>query len=216
MFSRRFLIANAVAVSAIALAVYFPSSGIVEIPLLAASTLVLFPILAIKFLLHMPISRFGIGLGNRHIGLSSGVTLLGIALASCITFLLISHTSVGKDIFGVPLSIRESFPLFLIHTSIIAASIAMNEFFFRGFVLFTWEMISKWASILAGIAFVAGYSLLSILHTSSTFSWSIFCATLSFAIGATLIASFTRSILFSFCFSFVSGILATAFAIFLA
>lgn len=216
MFSRHFLTANAVALSALFLAIYFPASGSLELSLLATSALVFFPLIAIRFLIRTPFSQYGISIGNRHIAINIGITLASIACAALLALIFITKTDIGKTVFTIPAPLRESFLLFLIHTGITAWSIAINEFFFRGFILFSWESISKRAGVLASILFVAGYSLLSTLHNSTPFSWGLFCTTLFFACGASIVASFTRSILFSFCFSFVSGILATAFAILFA
>lgn len=216
MFSRHFLTANAVALSALCLAIYFPASGSLELSLLATSALVIFPILAIRILIRAPFSQYGISVGSRHISINIGITLASIACATLLALVFITKTDIGKAVFTIPTPLRENFLLFLIHTGIVAWSIAINEFFFRGFILFSWESISRRAGILASILFVAGYSLLSTLHHNISLSWGLFGTTLFFACGASIVASFTRSILFSFCFSFVSGILATAFAILFA
>lgn len=214
MFSRRFLIENTTLVSAILLAVYFPTSNFIELPLLAASAFILFPYITTRFILRKPLRHYGINLGDRSLPTSLNITFLAVLITSIIFFIAITTTDTGKTVFRVPASVQNSFPIFLIHTGITFWSIAVNEFFFRGFVLFTWEHISKKVGVFASVIFVAIYAALSTLHTGNVSSWAMFCTTIFLAFGATLVASFTRSIVFSFCFSFTSAILATVFAIF--
>jgi membrane protease YdiL (CAAX protease family) len=129
------LLTLVVAISCLALFSLFPTQGLLEEITVGLFFLALIPFLYIKLILKKKMAAFGWQVGNRKKGLLFGGT--GFLLSLLIFYILLNYSPFLKY-YTLPETIRQNFWLFLGYEFLLTAFfLALYEFFFRGFLLFS-------------------------------------------------------------------------------
>lgn len=217
MFQRDFLAANAVALAAAALLLFFPKQTPFDGYILALGAELLLPFCFLRFVLGRSIRDYGFGWGRRGVAFNAAILLLGLGVFLSGAWLFLSKTSLGSafvvDIAPTLASIRTNFVDFVLYTMLSLWFVGLNEIFFRGFFLFSWKKSLGSVAILAHLVFfgvflwlkVRGLSLETLEGSLILFgSWSFIASLMAFS---------TESVFLSFCFSIFSDILTTVFVI---
>jgi membrane protease YdiL (CAAX protease family) len=170
--------------------VIFPTDGVFQQIISSATFLLVIPLLYVKIILKKDLSDFGIQRGEWKTGIFW--SLLSLVTAFLILYVLYYYF----DFFGkydVPKSIRDNFLLFLGYQIFLTGFFtALYEFFFRGFVMFSFsEKFGYWAIILQSAIFFL------LIWLSSSMSWSM-APYLIFAVLGGVVAFFSHSIIYSF------------------
>lgn len=191
---------NTLIVASMLAAAFFPTADAVQALVSESIFLIVLPAVFTRFFLKEKLSSIGLSLGNEV----RGGLWLGTLIA--VTFLCIALATHYTDIlsqFTIPLSVRLSFLVFLIYTLIAGMYIFIFEFFFRGFVFFVWERVVGINAIFIQTVFFMVFFLLASYGKVSApfFIMSVM------AIGSGLLVERSRSILYSFLFSYISVIL---------
>lgn len=191
---------NAVIVASLLLALYFPIDNVIQLLAVHIVFLVALPLLYIRFLLKEKVSTFGISWGK--VGEGSFFLALGLSIIVICLVVLSQHTDILNR-FSFPLILRLNFSLFLLYLAIIGVYVFIFEFFFRGFVLFVWEPVIGMKAVVVQACFFIMFSmLLSYQKTAVSLTLVIIMALVS-----GFIAARSRSIVYSFSFSYISAIL---------
>lgn len=191
---------NAVMVASLLLALYFPVDNVIQLLVSHIVFLVVLPILYIKFLLKEKITSFGIAWGK--VGEGSLWLFLGLIVVAGGLFFL-SHATNLLNRFALPLELRLHFGFFLLYLFIIGIYLFIFEFFFRGFVFFVWErVIGKEAIIVQ-----AGFFLIFIMLIPYQKTATALLGVAVMALWSGFLVSRSRSIVYSFSFSYISVIL---------
>ena len=201
--NKKLWMSNAVIVASLLLALYFPVDNVVQLLVAHIVFLVILPLLYIRFLLKEKVSAFGISWGK--VGMGSLWLALGLFVVAVGLGMLSQSTDILSR-FSLPLTLRLNFGFFLLYLFVIGVYIFIFEFFFRGFVLFVWEnVIGMKAVVVQAYFFLMFIMLLSYQKTIiSLISITIMALISGF------IAARSRSIVYSFSFSYISVILGIA------
>lgn len=172
------------------LAFVFPANGLLQQFTSTLVFLLILPILYIKLILKKPFSFFGFSLKNKDVGFLWGGIMLAISLLTA--FLLITFTSLKTNYFLSP-EIMNNFWIFLVYELIFVNSIFfMYEFFFKGFVLFSFIKKFSYWSILFSVLFYATVSTIN-----SGMKWQLAPA-LILSITGNIVAYKSRSFIYSY------------------
>jgi len=184
---REFLI-GFVALLAIAINFVFPVKAIGESFWATLFLFLVFPLLAVKYILKEPLSSFGISTGNKKKGII-------LSVITVVIFVLLNYYLVSQPRFQHQLTISSDFInnfwSFLLFTLVISSSIHFFwEFFFRGFLQLGLEKK-------LGIYAIPAQA---ILQTAAYFrnSWLLLTLIFFSALAAGVITRQSRSILYSF------------------
>lgn len=216
--NRRFLLANAVAIASLMLLIFFPKKSPSDEYILAFGAEFVLPACFVWFVLRQSLAEYGFRSGKR--GLFFNVALLFSSLAVFLVgvWFFFSETSTGKEFVATVsqnvLFIRRSFPMFLLYVTLSLWFAALNEFFFRGFLLFTWKKDFGRVAILAQLVFFLVF--IGMKAHAGGFGAGFLLLFGTWSLMASLIAFLTESVFLSFCFSALSDILTTAFVIMLS
>jgi hypothetical protein len=200
IYNKKLWMSNAVIIASLLLALYFPVDNVIQLLVAHIVFLVALPLLYIHFLLKEKVSAFGISwgkVGEGSLWLALGLIVIGIGLG------VLSQFTDILSRFSLPLTLRLSFGLFLLYLAIIGIYIFIFEFFFRGFVLFVWESVLGMKAIVVQTYFFMMFIML--LSYQKTVISLIFITVMALLSG--LIATRSRSIVYSFSFSYISAIL---------
>ncbi len=218
--SRQFLSANAVVLASLILLLFFPKKNISDEFILALGAEFVLPACFVWFVLRKSLVEYGLGWGRR--GVIFNVILLFSSLAVFLVsaWFFFSGTSIGKEfvitVSQNMVSIRRSFPTFLFFVLISLWFTTLNEFFFRGFLLFTWKRyLGKMAIFAQTVFFLVSIGLKGHALSSGVLGASLLLFG-TWSLIASFIAFFTGSVFLSFCFSAFSDILTTVFVIMLS
>lgn len=205
---RRFLAANMIIASSVALLLYFPKNGVVETLLLVFFAYLAIPIFFVRGVLRESLSRYGFSWGNRTGMVNGGLIVGALGLFSALVWGIVS-IHVEKPILSVPEMIRTDYGAFLSFVAFSTVSNGLSCLFFQGFVLSVWKERFGWKSVLLVTALFSlflfakdGYEVNPIFFF--LVPWSFLASGVSFLSGSAVIA---------FCFLFFSDILLTLFLI---
>lgn len=199
--NKKIWMGTSVALLSLLMVAIFPKTNGFQGLMINAVFLFLLPIIFIRFFLRQKLNDFGLGLGD----VSKGVFWFVIMLIAVGGIMFVAFHSL--EVFSkitIPLSIRSSFVLFLIYIALLGVYWFLYEFFFRGFVLMLWKDILGYKAIFA-------QSVLHVIFFVVTSShWKVDMTVvipIAFSLCSGWIAFRSRSMLFSFLFSFISVIL---------
>lgn len=221
LMSRQFLSANAVAIVSLIFLLFFPKKSASDEYILAFVVEFALPACFVWFVLRRSLTEYGFGWGKRGIFFNSAILFSSLTVFLVSVWFFFSGTPIGKE-FVVTASqsivlIRRSFLAFLFFVLFSLWFTTLNEFFFRGFLLFTWKKALGKIAILAQIVFfliLIGLKLQ--VFSSGVFGVASILLFGTWSLIASLIAFSTESVLLSFCFSMFSDILTTVFVIMLS
>jgi membrane protease YdiL (CAAX protease family) len=200
-FNRTFVVSNLVAVAGLVLTFVFSTERFMEGTLTTLVFLFLLPLLFIKLILRETASSYFLRWGE----LGSGVLwLTGTLLVFGGVLAALAHGADVLPQLTLPAKIRASFLLFVVYVGITGFYIFLYEFFFRGFLLATWQRVWGWWAVPAQAMFF------SVILTARTWHGGVGKeVVLYFLAGffAGVVAERTRSTIFSFLFSYLSVIL---------
>jgi membrane protease YdiL (CAAX protease family) len=168
--------------------------------------LILLPYLYIRFILKRKMSDFGLNLKNNQEGLLWGIFMFFFSLL--IFYLLFNYTGF-KTGYTLPNSIVQNFWLFLLYELFfVTLSCFVNEFFFRGFILFYFSReIFEWIVPIQALL----YALILVLI--GNFSWQMAPA-LAISLISGIITYRSNSFVYSFIASIFSIIILDSFIIY--
>lgn len=200
---KQFWMSNALIVASLLFAALFPTDGGFQSVVSVIAFLVVLPTIFIRFFLREKLSDFGVSWGNMMQGMSwLAVSLLVVAGS----FAVLQHFTDVLSHIQIPLSVRRNFAVFLIYLVSTGIFLAVQEFFFRGFILNTYKKVFGYAAIFAQIVFSVLFLLIK--TQGSVGIDTIVVSILSLYSG--WIAYRSRSIWYSFFFFFISAILGMA------
>ncbi len=194
-----------VIIFSLALFIFFPSSGSIQALTKGLFFLILLPLLFIKFITKEKLTEYGIGLGNKKTGVILSISAL---ILNLIIFLFLFKYSNFSKNYILPEIVVSKFWTFVLYEIVfVNLYLIFNEYFFRGFMLFSLKKsIGSFAILIQFIVFA-----LFLLLTKS-FSWQM----LPFLILATtggLTSYLSKSILYSYISGFLSIIILDAYLI---
>lgn len=146
------------------LLVFFPTNGLSQKITSMLVFLFILPLMYIKFILKKNLADFGFSLKNPRAGFFWGGLMLLLSLA--VAFLLIKFSGL-KSAYALPAPVTGNFWLFLLYELLaINLFFFLQEFFFKGFVLFSFlEKFSYWSVIFSALIYVG------LLVATGGFSW---------------------------------------------
>ncbi len=161
------LITLAVIVVCLGLFLVFPTAGTFQKITSALFFFLIVPVLHIKLILKKDLRAFGWNIGDYRAGVSWGLLALAISLLSA--YGLIKFTSFAKD-FQLPQAATQNFWIFILYElGLVNILFFLQEFFFKGFVLFSFaEKLGLWSALISffifsTLAFLGGSPMLIML-----------------------------------------------------
>ena len=154
------LITSAVTIACLALFFVFPASGPAQAITAGLVFFFLVPFLYLKFILKKSLQDYGWRLGDWK----KGIVFAAISLAvSLLIFYAFYHYTQFSKAYRLPLVVTQKFGWFLIYEFVLVGFfLALYEFFFRGFILFSFRaklgrlsVAVQWLIFLAFL-FIAG------------------------------------------------------------
>lgn len=139
------LISCTVAAACLVLFFLFPSEGLFETTAKSLFFLLVIPLLYITIVLKRPVREFGVTLHNASRGFFWSVFMLVLSLLAF--FALFQFTPL-KTVYSVPQNITDSFWIFLLYELVLMNMLFFfQEFFWKGFLLFTWREKLRFSSV---------------------------------------------------------------------
>jgi hypothetical protein len=171
----------------------FPSQGPAQAVTASLIFLFLVPFLYIKLILKKDLCEYGWQVGDWKKGITFAAGSLVFALL--IFYALYHYTDFSKN-YALPLIVTQKFGFFLLYEFVLVAFfLALYEFFFRGFVMFSFA-----GKLGLGTAAFQWLLFLTFLFIAGNFSWQNTPYIITgFFSGITTFKS--RSLLYSFTFS---------------
>lgn len=203
--NRELIIASFVAVACLALSAFFPAEGKYQNFLALAVFLVLIPVLYVKTILKRSLSEFGIQVGDWKKGII--LAAASLALSLLFFYILLNYSGFLKTQNFIK-GLRSDFGEFAFYEVFFVGSLTVVfELFFRGFVMHSlMPKFGKWAIALQGAVFLA-----YLLATGSLELGSAYFILASFFSGWIVFES--RSLIYSFAFSWIFILIADAIVI---
>ena len=199
------LLTTAVIAACLALFFLFPAQGAAQGVTSSLIFLFLIPFLYLKLILKKNLKDYGWQLGNWKKGLL--FASISLVAALLIFYALYHYTPLSK-MYRLPSFAAGNFWLFLLYEFILVSFfLALYEFFFRGFVLFSFLPKTGWFSILIQFAI-----FLIFLAIAGNLVWqnSFYIIIAAFA-GLTTLKS--RSLVYSFAFGLLFSLISDAILI---
>jgi len=180
----------------------FPEENYFQKIIISLVFLLVIPVLYIKIVLKESLRNFGLRIGNWKQGIAW--IMLSLVGSFFIIFLLYQYAGMAEK-YHVPQNIIQNFGLFVFYESVLVSFfIALYEFFFRGFVMFSFsEKLGYWAVISQFALFIL------FLIIMKDFNWT-FAPYLISAFFAGVIAYKSRSLFYSYLFSLLFVIISDA------
>jgi hypothetical protein len=173
-----------------------PTKGTFQLLFSMSVFFVIVPLLYNKYILKRKISEIGLSLGNWKQGIV--FSLISLVTISLIVLLASRYTLFIKS-YPIPEEIKGNFSVFLFYQLIfIPFFIAINEIFFRGFVLFRYETAFKYWAILFQLLIYVSFLLIIKGNNWLYITFALFTPFAGF------IALKSRSILYSFAFQVIA------------
>jgi len=180
----------------------FPEENYFQKIIISVTFLLAIPALYIKIVLKESLKNFGLKLGNWRQGIAW--TLISFAILALISYLIYNYTNFVEKYY-LPQKVIESFKLFAFYEiAIVGFFIALYEFFFRGFIMFSFsEKLGYWAVISQFALFVL------FLIIMEDFNW-MFAPYIMISFFSGVIAYKSRSLFYSYLFSLLFVIISDA------
>jgi len=180
----------------------FPEENYFQKIIISVTFLLAIPALYIKIVLKESLKNFGLRIGNWKQGIAW--IMLSLAGSFFVIFLLYQYAGMAEKYY-VPQNIIQDFGLFVFYEIVIVGFfIALYEFFFRGFIMFSFsEKLGYWAVISQFALFIL------FLIIMKDFNWT-FAPYLISAFFAGVIAYKSRSLFYSYLFSLLFVIISDA------
>lgn len=194
-----FVFEHFLAVASLGLFFSFPTSGVLQEMISSIIFLIVFPLTTIHFIFKKPLREYGIiwipGTRNFLTLFLALAGSLGALYAACYVFPAIRN-------YQVPMGIAENFWFFLLYAMVISVvSAAVYEVVFRAVIF------QSWARSFGAIAIVAQFAMLTLLLAfTEGVQWVSFPVLLSALISGAVMYR-TKSLFFSFLFSWLFGIM---------
>lgn len=202
------IISSAVILLCLFLDLFFPTDGYLQ--KFSASFFFLFvlPILYIKIILKKDLSQFGFNLQNKRRGFFWATIML---VASLLTIAVLIYFFNFDQNYSISFYVATIFPMFLIYELIYINFIYfINEFFFRGFVMFPFmKKLGAWSVLIQFLIFIL--YLISI----QTIDWQA-TPLIIVSIAGGIVSYKNKSFLYSYAASLVFIIILDAFMIYLS
>lgn len=195
------IITSGIIVSVLALYVIFPAENPFQQIVSSLAFLLAVPLLYVKIVLKKNLRNFGWQLGDWQ----KGARWAGFSLfISLLIFYVIFHYTNFRQKYSLPQIVSENFWFFLgYEILLVGLFVVFYEFFFRGFVLFSFRWLKYWSIIIQFCLFVC------LLLIMKNFEWLMFHYIIT-AFFSGLIAYQSRSIFYSIVFSWVFIIITDA------
>ena len=180
----------------------FPEKDYFQKLIVSLTFLLAVPALYIKIALKEDLKNFGWRAGNWK----RGITWIFLSLAGAFLILTLLYQYAGlAEKYYVPQNIIQNFGLFVFYETVIAGFfLILYEFFFRGFIMFSF--LKKWKTASIILQFSA---FLLFLIITKDFNWgSVNYIIASFFSGIVIYKS--RSLLYSYLFSLLFVIISDA------
>lgn len=199
------LITSAVIIAGIALFLFFPTQGSAQAVTASLVFLFLIPLLYLKLILKKSSKNYGWQLGDWKKGVA--FALISLVVSLLIFYILFQYTNFSQN-YQLPLAATQKFWFFLFYEFLLVGFfLALYEFFFRGFVMFSF---SQRLGLLSPFFQFSLFALF--LFAAGSFDWeNVFYLITSFFSG--WIAYQSRSLLYSFVFSLAFIFIADALII---
>jgi membrane protease YdiL (CAAX protease family) len=170
--------------------VIFPADGVFQQIISSATFLLVIPLLYVKIILKKDLNNFGIQQGEWKTGIFW--SLFSLLAAFLILYALYYYYDFFEK-YEVSKLIADNFLLFLGYQIFLTGFfVALYEFFFRGFIMFSFsKKLGYWSIIFQGVIFFL------LIWLSSSMTW-IMAPYLIFALFGGVIAFLSRSIIYSF------------------
>lgn len=180
----------------------FPGKDYFQKIVISLVFLLVIPILYIKIVSKESLKDFGLKLGNWRLGVMWLFISLAISLLAL--YLIYNYTSFAEKYY-LPQKIIKSFGLFAFYEIVIVGFfVALYEFFFRGFTMFSFsEKLGFNAIALQFILFIL------FLIIAKDFNW-VFAPYIAAAPIAGMIAYKSGSLIYSYLFSLLFAIISDA------
>ena len=180
----------------------FPEKDHFQKLIISLTFLLIVPVLYVKIVLKENLRKFGLKVGEWKPGLIW--IFISLVVSSLILYLIYNYLDFAEKYY-LPQKTIESFGLFIFYETAIAGFfIALYEFFFRGFIMFGFsEKLKHKAIILQFILFIL------FLIINKDFNW-IFAPYMMTALFSGVIAYKSKSLIYSFLFSWLFIILSDA------
>lgn len=187
---KEMLLTSLVIIACLLLSVFYPVSGIGQQITAGIIFLIAIPALYVKLILHKSLGDFGVSLQNPRVGFFWAGLML---VASLATALLLFHFFGPGTANLLPRYAMLHFGYFLLYELLFVGSLFfLQEFFFKGFVLFTFrQKFSLWSVVFSVLAY-----LLLLAATSGLVWGSVPFMILSVTGG--IVAYKSRSLLYSY------------------
>jgi hypothetical protein len=187
---------------------FFPAEDYFQKLLRALVFLLIIPILYIRLVLKRDLYSFGCNFSLKKSGIFWAI---GIFLFTTTAFILLANFTNFRENYFIAEEIRHNFTSFLFYELVVFNFFfLLNEFFFKGFVLFSFsEKLKDW-SIWAATATYC----LSLL-ASGNFSWQT-APLIAYSLGGTIISYKNNSFWLSYLTGFVSIILLDSLLIYIS
>lgn len=167
------LVTGAVTIVCLFLVGYFPKTSLFQEVVVGLAFLLVIPALYCKIVLKNNLADLGIQTGS----MKNGIIWMAVSAAMLfLIFYIIFHYTGFKDKYSPPQKAITDFRYFVLYEVLIVGFItALYEFFFRGFILFSfkkafgsWSIILQTAIFLILLAFSdnADYSFIPLLASS--------------------------------------------------
>lgn len=194
-----------VIIFSLALFIFFPSSGSIQALTKGLFFLILLPLLFIKFITKEKLTEYGIDLGNKKTGVILSISAL---ILNLIIFLFLFKYSNFSKNYILPEIVVSKFWTFVLYEIVfVNLYLIFNEYFFRGFVLFSLKKSIRSFAILIQFIVFALFLLLT-----KSFSWQMLPFLILAATGG-LTSYLSKSILYSYISGFLSIIILDAYLI---
>lgn len=206
-FNSELLVTSALAAACLLLYVIFPANNIFQKLVSSASFLLVIPFLYGKIVLKKNLKDFGLTKGNWQTGIVwSAIALL---ISTLVLYLLFQYFAFSQN-YSLPQSLFESFSSFLFFEILLVGFFnVLYEFFFRGFLMFSFvSKIGIWSIFLQAAVFLLIFLVAGGVH------WTL-APSLIFLIFSGAIAYFSRSIIYSLAAGIIFNIILDSFFIYL-
>lgn len=205
---KELIISSALIILCLLLAIAFPADKGSSLQIFTKGIffLVVIPSLYIKIILKKNLSDFGLNLGCKKEGL---VWALGVITILLILSYFISKIPGAGQNYKIPAYVAGNFWLFLSYELILINIFLFSyEFFWRGFVLFTFSpRLGPWAIAIQATLFIV-FSLVN-----NDFSWKYYSLPL-LSIASGVISYKSKSLIYSYVMSLVFIIILDSYIIY--
>lgn len=206
--NKELVLSSAFMIVCLALALFFPVSKGSAIQAMTKGFffLVVIPFLYIRLILKRTISQFGLNLDHKKEGLLWGTLMLAIAMTASIA---IFQWGPSDSEIDIPAYAQANFWLFLVYELIFVNILLFTyEFFWRGFVLFTYsEKFGYWAIAIQAAFFI----ILSFFNED--FYWKFYSLPILSVLSG-FVAIRTKSFVYSYAASLLFMILFDSYLIY--